>query len=70
MQQAEWQFIFFSWKTNSCGVAIVHVGSKFFVLANQTTDKNGRFLLTEANFLHSLSYAKYYKTMTILEIRT
>ena len=35
-------------KTNSGGVAIGHVGSKSFVLANQTTDKNGRLLLVEA----------------------
>ena len=35
-------------KTNSCGVAIGYVGSKFFVLANQTADKNGRLLLIEA----------------------
>ena len=35
-------------KTNSCGVAIGYVGSKSFVLANQTADKNGRLLLIEA----------------------
>ena len=28
-------------KTNSCGVVIGYVRSKSFVLANQTTDKNG-----------------------------
>ena len=32
-------------KTNSCGVGFV--GSKSFVLTNQTTDKNGRLLLIE-----------------------
>ena len=31
-----------------CGVAIGYVGSKSFVLANQTADKNGRLLLIEA----------------------
>ena len=36
-------------KTNSGGVAIRYVGSKSFVLANQTTDKNGRLLLIEAS---------------------
>ena len=35
-------------KINSCGVAIGYVGSKSFVLANQTADKNGRLLLIEA----------------------
>ena len=35
-------------KPNSCGVVIGYVGSKSFVLANQTTDKIGRFLLIEA----------------------
>ena len=35
-------------KTNSCGVAIGYVGSKCFVLAIQTADKNGHLLLTEA----------------------
>ena len=35
-------------KTNLGGVAIGHVGSKSFVLANQTADKNGRRLLIEA----------------------
>ena len=35
-------------KTNSGGVAIGHVGSKSFVLTNQTVDKNGRLLMTEA----------------------
>ena len=35
-------------KTNSGGVAIGYVGSKSFVLANQTADKNGRLLLIEA----------------------
>ena len=35
-------------KTNSCGVAIGYVGSKSFVLANQTADKNGRLLMIEA----------------------
>ena len=35
-------------KTNSCSVAIWYVGSKYFVLANQTADKNGCFLLIEA----------------------
>ena len=30
-------------KTNSGGVAIGYVGSKSFVLTNQTADKNGRF---------------------------
>ena len=30
------------------GVAIVYVGLKSFVLANQTADKNGRLLLIEA----------------------
>ena len=34
-------------KTNSCCVAIGYVGSKSFVLTNQTTDKNGRLLLIE-----------------------
>ena len=34
-------------KTNSCGVAIVNVGSKSFVLAIQTAEKNGCFLLIE-----------------------
>ena len=37
-------------KTNSCGVAIGYVGSKSFVLTNQTTDKNGRLLLIEVIF--------------------
>ena len=31
-----------------CGVAVGYVGSKSFVLANQTVDKNGRILLIEA----------------------
>ena len=35
-------------KTNSGGVAIGYVGSKSFVLGNQTADKNGRLLLVEA----------------------
>ena len=35
-------------KTNSGGVAIGYVGSKYFVLTNQTADKNDRLLLTEA----------------------
>ena len=35
-------------KTNSCGVATGYVGSKSFVLANQTANKNGRLLLIEA----------------------
>ena len=35
-------------KTNSSGVAIEYLGSKSFVLANQTADKNGRLLLIEA----------------------
>ena len=35
-------------KTNSGGVAIGYVGSKSFVLANQTADKNRRLLLIEA----------------------
>ena len=35
-------------KTNSGGVAIGYVGSKSFILANQTTDKNCRLLLIEA----------------------
>ena len=35
-------------KTNSCNVAIGYVGSKSSVLANQTADKNGHFLLIEA----------------------
>ena len=35
-------------KTNSCCVAIAYVGSKSFVLANETADKNGRLLLIEA----------------------
>ena len=30
-----------------CGVAIGYVGSKSFVLANQTVNKNGRILLIE-----------------------
>ena len=34
-------------KTNSCSVAIGYVESKFFALANQTADKNGRLLLIE-----------------------
>ena len=34
-------------KTNSRGVAIAYVGSKSFVLANQSADKNGRLLLIE-----------------------
>ena len=34
-------------KTNSCGVAIGYVGSKSFVLTNQTADKIGRLLLIE-----------------------
>ena len=41
--------LFFSHgKTNLGGVAIGYVGSKCFVLANQTADKNGRLLLVEA----------------------
>ena len=48
VQSVEWQFIYSHGKTNSCGVAIGYVGSKFFVLANQTADKNGRLLLIEA----------------------
>ena len=39
---------FYHGKNNSGGVAIGHVGSKSFVLANQTADKNGRLLLIEA----------------------
>ena len=40
--------LYFSYgKTNSCVVAIGYVGSKSFVLNNQTTDKNGRLLLIE-----------------------
>ena len=35
-------------ETNSGGVAIGYVGSKSFVLANQSVDKNGRLLLIEA----------------------
>ena len=35
-------------KTNTCGVAIGYVGSKYFVLVNQTDDKNGLLLLIEA----------------------
>ena len=35
-------------KTNSGGVAIGYVGSKSSVLANRTTDKNGRLLLIES----------------------
>ena len=35
-------------KTNSGGVAIGCVGSKSSVLANRTTDKNGRLLLIES----------------------
>ena len=35
-------------KSNSCRVAIGYVGSKSFVLANQTADKNGRLLLIKA----------------------
>ena len=35
-------------KTNSCSVAIWYGGSKSFVLANQTADKNGCLLLIEA----------------------
>ena len=31
-----------------CGAAVGYVGSKSFVLANQTVDKNGRILLIEA----------------------
>ena len=42
-------FIFFRETHSSyCGVAIGYVGSKSFVLANQTADKNGVFLLNEA----------------------
>ena len=48
----KWQFIFFSLKTNCCGVAIVYVGSKPFVLANETTYKNGGLLLIETFFDH------------------
>ena len=39
---------FFHGKTNSCGVATGYVGSKNFVLPNQTAYKNGRLLLIEA----------------------
>ena len=35
-------------KTNSGGIATGYVGSKYFDLANQTADKNGRLLLIEA----------------------
>ena len=35
-------------KTNSCSVAVGYVGSKSFVLANQSPDKNGHLLLIEA----------------------
>ena len=35
-------------KTNSGGVAIGYVGSRSFVLTNQTADKNDRLLLIEA----------------------
>ena len=35
-------------KANSCGVATGYAGSKYFSLANQTADKNGRLLLIEA----------------------
>ena len=35
-------------KTNSGSVAIGYVGSKSFILANETADKNGRLLLFEA----------------------
>ena len=35
-------------KNNSRGVATGYVGSKSFVLTNQTADKNGRLLLVEA----------------------
>ena len=41
-------YIFLFGKTNSCSVAIVYVGPKSFVLANQTADKNGRLLLIRA----------------------
>ena len=41
--------LYFShWKTNLCGVAIRYLGSKSFVLANQTADKNGHVILIEA----------------------
>ena len=41
--------LYFShWKTNLCGVAIGYLGSKSFVLANQTADKNGHVILIEA----------------------
>ena len=35
-------------RPNSCGIVIGYVGSKSFVLANQTIDKNGLFLLIKA----------------------
>ena len=41
-------YIFSHGKTNSGCVAIGYVGSKSFVLTNQTVDKNGRLLLIEA----------------------
>ena len=41
-------FYFSHGKTNLGSVAIGYVGSKSFVLANQTTGKNGLLLLTEA----------------------
>ena len=41
-------FYFSHEKTNSGGVAIGYVGSKYFVLTNQTTDKNSCLLLIEA----------------------
>ena len=39
---------FSQWKTNWCGVAIGYIGSKSFVLADQTADKNGHLLVIEA----------------------
>ena len=39
---------FSNWKTNLCNVAIGYLGSKSFVLANQTADKNGHVILIEA----------------------
>ena len=44
-------FYFSHGKTNSGGVAIGYVGTKSFVPANQTADKNGRLLLIEAIFV-------------------
>ena len=48
MRQLNGNLYFSHEKTNSCCVAIGYVGSKSFVLANQTADKNGRLLLIEA----------------------